>query len=394
MNEPKRLVVFDVEGVLLPKRRYLLFEVARKLNIWTLAKIFTIGLLYEIGLLSVETALKKTFMTLRGLTVDELFQLYLRVPLIPNAKMVVKKLKDAGYKVALISSGMPKIFVEDLATRLGADYAFGLNLENVNGWLTGRIWGDVVKPSGKAVVLERIMKMEGISRENCVVVVDDRNNLPMFPLSALRIGYNPDYMVSFKSDVIVKVSLAEVLPLIVGGPSRAHPPLSWKEFTRETIHISSFLVPFLCMYALNRYVVAFLILLVTLVYITSEFARLRGSDIPLFSTMTWKAAIEPELYEFVTAPIFFALGIIFSLVFLPQPEGYASIAILTLGDGFATLSGRLLGRSMLPFNKGKSLEGFIFGLLFSFLGASFFVGPMKALIGSVIGMVVECLPSP
>jgi len=80
------LVVFDVEGVLIPKRRYLLFETARKVGLWGFIKIIIMGILYEIGLLPLESTLRRIFMMLRGLTVDEVFQLYRRIPLIPGAE--------------------------------------------------------------------------------------------------------------------------------------------------------------------------------------------------------------------------------------------------------------------------------------------------------------------
>ncbi|MFX0211371.1 MAG: diacylglycerol/polyprenol kinase family protein, partial [Candidatus Hodarchaeota archaeon] len=122
--------------------------------------------------------------------------------------------------------------------------------------------------------------------------------------------------------------------------------------------------------------------------------RLRGINFPVLSTITWRAANKPELYEFTTAPIFFALGIAFSLIFFPKSISYASITILTLGDGFANILGRKFGRITFPFNKGKRVEGSIFGFLFAYIGAMLFVDPVKAFVGAAVGMLIECLPSP
>lgn len=395
LNGSNRLVVFDVEGVLLPKRRYLLFEASRKLGLWRFIKIFVTGLLYEIGLLSLESTLKRIFRLFRGITADELFQLYRKLPLIPGTAEVFERLNREGYRTAVISSGLPKLFVEDLAARLNADYAYGLELETTDGHLTGEIGGDVIKPNGKALVLTKIMEVENLSRHDCVVVADDRNNLPMFPLCALRVGYSPDFMVRVKSDLVIEGDLSEILPPITGKTSEVlHSALSRSEVFREIIHLSGFLVPLVCAYLLDRYVVSSLVLLVTLLYIASELARLRGTNIPVFSTMTWRAAIKPELYEFVTAPIYFALGMIISLTLFPVPINYASTMILALGDGFATLFGKGLGRTVLPINKGKMVEGSVFGFLFAFMGALLFMNPMQALVGAAIGMLVECLPLP
>jgi dolichol kinase len=131
-----------------------------------------------------------------------------------------------------------------------------------------------------------------------------------------------------------------------------------------------------------------------LLYVLSELARMLNKNIPVLSTITWKAAIQPELYEFVTAPIFFALGIILSLLLFPLLISCATIAIFTLGDGFATLFGKAIGNHVFPYNKGKKVEGTIFGFLFASLGASMFVSPLRALVGAAIGMIVESLPTP
>jgi len=390
------LIVFDVEGVLIPKRRYLLFEASQRLNFLSFIKMLWAGLLYEIGLIPLKTALQKIFKQLHGLTVEDLYQLYKKVPLIPGVKEVFKKLKQAGHKTALISSGLPQLFVEHLAEELGADYAVGLNLEVEKGRLTGRISGDVIEPNGKALALEKIVEKEGLPPKDCVLVADDRNNLPMLRFCALKIGYNPDFLMSAKSDVVVKGDLEEALLPITGVSSTVNArSVSKRDLIRETIHISGFLVPIVSAYlSLSHLFVAFLIFVVTSVYIMSELARMQGFNIPVTSTITWNAAITPEIYEFVTSPIFFALGIVLALVAFPIPVGYAAITIFTLGDGFATLFGRKLGRHVFPYNRGKMIEGTLFGFLFAFAGAWLFAGPLKALVGAAVGMIVETLPAP
>jgi dolichol kinase len=163
---------------------------------------------------------------------------------------------------------------------------------------------------------------------------------------------------------------------------------------REAIHMSSFLLSFICMYVTGNVLTASLILFVAVLYAFSELARVRGINLPLFSSVTWNAANKTELYEFAAAPIHFALGIAISLLVFPEPICYVAITALTLGDGCAHILGRKFSRTPLPFNKGKSIEGTVFGFLFAFLGARFFVNTELALIGAAVGMLVEGLPSP
>lgn len=398
-DKARRLVVFDVEGVLLPERRYLFLSAMRKLGILEFLRVVTMGILYEIKLLSLESAFKRVFKLFKGVLFEELLHLFREIPLIPGTIKVFKTLNESGYKTALISSGLPTSFVKDLASRLKADYAFGLELETKEGYLTGEVFGDALKPEGKAMILRRILEDERLSSKNCIVVVDDRNNLPMFSLCGLRIGYNPDFVVSVKSDFAIKGELSDVLSIIMGrGLEKSRPVLSHNEVIREMIHMSGFftaLIPWAHLNRfLNRYSISLLIFLATGLYIASEFARMRRINLPIFSTITWRAATHSELYEIATDPAFFALGVAFSLIIFPEPTCYASIAILTLGDSFATIFGKILGRSVLPFNKSKRLEGSVFGLIFAFLGSLFFVSPTKALVGAVVGMLAESLPLP
>ncbi|NIU38800.1 HAD-IB family phosphatase [Candidatus Bathyarchaeota archaeon] len=394
-SKPPRLVVFDVEGVLLPKRRYLVFEAARKLSFWRFVRILLIGFLYEIGLTSLESALKRIFRLLEGLLIDDLFQLYQKVPLIYGVEDVFKKLKKTKCKIALISSGLPQPFVETLAAELNADYAYGLDLEIVDNRLTGKISGIVLEHQGKAAVLQEILTATGLTAQDCAVVADDRNNLPMFPLCSLRVGYNSDFLLSIKSDVVVRGELKEILlPLNLETSAARYSSFSKDMVIREAIHISGVLVPLISIYLRTPFMVAFLIFLVTMIYIASEFARIEGVNLPVISTITREAATKPEIHEFVTNPIFFAAGIMLALVLFPNPINYASIAIFTLGDGTATLFGRKLGKTVFPLNKGKRVEGSIFGFLFAFLGALLFVSHIEALVGAAIGMIMEALPTP
>jgi HAD superfamily phosphoserine phosphatase-like hydrolase len=395
MDKPKKLVVFDVEGVIIPKRRFLLFEISRKLSFWQFTKIILIGILYEIGLLSLEKALKKIFKLLEGSNVNELLELFEKVPLMPTAEEVFKQLKKLGIQTVLISSGLPTLFVKKLADRLHATEAVGFEVKMINGRLTGEIEGEVLKPNGKAVVLKKILENKNFTKQDCAIVADDRNNLPMFSLCSLNIACNPDFLLTIKSDHVITNDLTEILPLLTSEnkPKTTFPLLNRNDVFRETIHIGSFSVAFLSIH-FGQNIIALVIFVIALFYIMSELARISGFNLPIISTVTWKAAVKSELYQFTTAPIFFAFGIILTLILFPTPINYASITILTFGDGFATIFGKLLGKTKLPYNKAKNLEGSFFGFLFAFFGALAFLTPMKAFLGALTGIIIESLPLP
>jgi dolichol kinase len=169
--------------------------------------------------------------------------------------------------------------------------------------------------------------------------------------------------------------------------------LSNGEILRKAIHISGFAVPLVCFQLSDARFIFTALFLVTIVYAASEIARTKGTNFPVFSTITRKAA-EPNTKSnhFVTAPISFATGILLALLTFPTPIAYASIAVLTLGDGFACILGKIVGKTPLFFNKKKKLEGTICGFTCAFLGATLFVSPLKALVAAGAGMLAECLP--
>ena len=161
--------------------------------------------------------------------------------------------------------------------------------------------------------------------------------------------FNPDFIISAKSDLVIKGNLSDIVPLIVENNSRAnHPILSRNEIIRQMIHLSGFLVPlvlgFRLTHFLNRYQVSLLLLITITLYTVSEIARKQGTNIPIITTITQKAATKPELHQLAIDPIFFALGIALTLILYPEPICYAAITISVLGDGFAMLFGKTIGK--------------------------------------------------
>lgn len=391
----RRLAVLDVEGIIIPKRRYLLLQATKKPGFTKTLILVFLGFLYEINFFTLEKTLQEIYRLFEGVSKEEFHQTFKAIPVIPGVQQVFQRLREKGYQIAIISSGLPDFFAEELAKQLGANYASGLRLEMVNNRITGKISGDVIKPNGKAIVLERILKEENYSRHQCIVVADDRNNLPMFPLVAKTIGYNPDAMVAAKCDYAVKGNLQDILPFLDTSVKTSRTPYTRNDAFREVIHMGSFLIPLLCQFLdVNRYAMAGVIFATTIAYAFSELARREGANFPPFTVVTNVAAVGEEKWGFATSPILFALGIILSLILYPAQTGFAVIAILTLGDGAARITGKMLGKKVLPYNKTKKLEGTAVGILASASASLLFVTPFKALVASTISMIVESLPSP
>jgi HAD superfamily phosphoserine phosphatase-like hydrolase len=386
-----RLVVFDVEGVLIPKNRFI-FDVGKNLGVSQLLKMLFIGFLYGAGVVALKPALKRVFKIMKGVKIKKLIQIFDEIPSRPQLQWLFAQLKARNCKIALISSGIPTVIVEKLASTLGADYAVGIEVGVNDDILTGEIGGDTIEANGKQKVLREILSTEGLNLEDCVVVADDRNNSCIFLSGTHRIGYNPDFVLRVKADSVVTGKLSKILPIIDGKPQQRSLP-SKNDIIRETIHASGFFVPLLAV-LVGIYPVALMICVVSLLYSLSELLRMNGENLPVISTITRKAASPAELYEFTAAPLYFAAGILLTLLLFPAPVKGAVIAIFALGDSTASLFGGVLSKKPLPFNKGKTLEGSMIGLFFAFLAGAFFVSPVLALTGAAVAMIIESLPLP
>ena len=389
-SEKTRLIVLDVEGVLIPKNRFF-FEVGKTLSFTKLIKILFFGFLYETGILRLQSTLRHIFKEFTGVELETLICIFGKIPATPYLQNIFCQLKNRKCKIALISSGLPAIIVKKLAATLGADYAYGIEVETQDGKLTGEIWGDAIEPNGKLKILTQILASQNLEPRDCIVVADDRNNRCIFLPEALKIGFNPDFVLRVKADRVVNGKLSSILPIIDGKPHRRSFP-SVNDLVREDIHAAGFFMPVIAS-LIGIIPVSAIIFLITIIYAISELLRLDGKELPFVSAVTRHAASQSELRGFAAAPIYFAAGILFTLIVFPHPASYAAIAMFCLGDSVASLLGGLISTS-LPFNKGKTWEGSLSGFFFAFLAGSFFVSPLIALVGAAIAMTVEVLPLP
>lgn len=377
--------------MLVPKNRFI-FEVGKSLGVSQLLKMLFIGFLYGAGVVTLKSALKRIFKSMRGVKIEKLLKIFDEIPSKPQLQDIFAQLKTRNCKIALISSGLPMVIVEKLASTLGADYAFGIEVGVNDEALTGEIWGDVIEPDGKFKVLSQILSAEGLYLKDCVVVADDRNNKCIFLSGMQTVGYNPDFMLRIKADHVITGKLSGILPIIDGKPKRRSPP-SKNDMLREAIHAAGFFVPVLAG-LIGVYPVTLLICVVSALYFLSELSRMNRKNLPVISAITRNAVSHAELYEFAAAPLYFAMGILITLLLFPAPVNGAAIAIFTLGDSAASFFGGLVSKKPLPFNKGKTLEGSLFGFFFAFLAGSVFVSPVLALIGAAVAMIIESLPVP
>ncbi|MCL2288108.1 MAG: hypothetical protein FWC33_02865 [Candidatus Bathyarchaeota archaeon] len=391
-REKTRLIIFDVEGVLIPRNRFF-FQVGKTMGFFSLIQILMYRLLYEIGILSLEGSLKRIFKKMQGQKIETIQNIFDQIPATARLQELFAQIKKQGpSRIVLISSNLPTVIVKRFANCLGADYAYGINVYvNMRGEITGEINGEVIEVNGRKKILQQILTKEELSLCDCTIIARGHENKCLYTVETKKIGYNPNFIIRMKADHVVVGKLSSILPILNEQKNKWAIP-SINELIRENIHAAGIFMPIIAQ-IIGVMPVAIFIIAVSIAYLISELARLNGKNLPLISTITRHAASPSELYGFTAAPLFYAFGILFTLLIFPFPISAAAIAIFTLGDSVASIFGGSLGIK-LPFNKGKTLEGSLSGFTAAFLAGALFVAPWIAVIGAAIAMFIEYLPLP
>jgi dolichol kinase len=163
------------------------------------------------------------------------------------------------------------------------------------------------------------------------------------------------------------------------------------ELVRKSIHFLIALSP--VMAAFNRPATILLLAAGILAYTGMEKLRLEGIKVPFISSLTSMASRSRDAGHFVLGPVTLGLGALLALLFYPSPASAIAIYALAFGDGFASLIGKIFGRTRPAFMYGKSIEGSLACFTAVFIAAYRVSGSLQiALIAAVTAALVEALP--
>jgi dolichol kinase len=127
------------------------------------------------------------------------------------------------------------------------------------------------------------------------------------------------------------------------------------EIIRKSIHFLIALSPLMA--SVSRTFTLFFLMAGTLFYAYMETLRFSGVIVPFISSLTMVASRSRDKGRFVLGPVTLGLGALLALSLYPSPAASIAIYALAFGDGFASLAGKLFGRTKPAFLCGKSLEG-------------------------------------
>lgn len=184
MSQVKGLCVMDVDGTLI------LEEVIDLLGREAGCEAEISEITYQAmrGNLDFERSLRERVALLKGLPVSVFDTVFKSIHLSKNAQEFISILQKNGILVGLVSGGFAPI-VERLAKSLGISYSSANQLEVKDGFLTGRLVGEIVTGQVKQVTLEKWRKELELPKERTIAIGDGANDLLMLKSAGRGIAF-------------------------------------------------------------------------------------------------------------------------------------------------------------------------------------------------------------
>jgi phosphoserine phosphatase len=167
------------------------------------------------GELDFEESLRARVALLKGLPESIFENVFKELRLTPGARTLCRVLKSLDYHVALVSGGFTQV-VEPLGKLLDVDHIRANELEVVDGFLTGRLVGEIVDRAGKAEALIHFAQMHGIPLSRTIAIGDGANDLDMLAAAGLGIAFNAKPVVRNAADAAVNVPYLDTVLYLLG----------------------------------------------------------------------------------------------------------------------------------------------------------------------------------
>lgn len=180
----KKLIIFDVEAVLVEKKSLKEFfsDLVKLLKKKKSDKALNLKIHDLEGLINHSKVLK-------NISVDEIRNLAKKVKFKEDVLDLFQILKEMGYKIALLSSGL-SFYLQDLLKKMKVEYAFVNNLKvDDEGVLTGDLEEPVITDQNKTNVIDIILNLEKLGLEKIIAVGDVEQNY--MKDVGLSIAYGP-----------------------------------------------------------------------------------------------------------------------------------------------------------------------------------------------------------
>ena len=153
---------------------------------------------YDAGTLNLEDYMRYTLsplLTLNTTQVNAIITDFINDILVtmvlPKAHALLKKHKDNGDELIIISATGSHL-VSPIAKYLGVEHALGVDVDIIDGHLTGEIVGTPTFREGKVIRAEQWAKEHGYTMDETYFYSDSLNDLPLLEKSKYPVAVDPD----------------------------------------------------------------------------------------------------------------------------------------------------------------------------------------------------------
>ena len=210
MAVPKRLVQLDVDSTFIQQEAIELL--AEKAGVLEQVALITDSAMR--GELDFAESLKARVALLKGLPESVIADVQSEILLTDGAADLVATLHERGHCVALVSGGFIDI-LQPLVDRLHIKHYKANKLEIVDGYLTGKVEGEIIDRAAKATALREFATQCNVELINTAAIGDGANDLDMMALAGISIAFNAKPVVAASADhAINEPSLKSVVKLI------------------------------------------------------------------------------------------------------------------------------------------------------------------------------------
>ncbi|MCK7460424.1 phosphoserine phosphatase SerB [Idiomarina aminovorans] len=185
MKHSSGLIVFDMDSTLIHIE--CIDEIARLNNRYTKVSAITEAAMR--GGIDFGESLQQRVACLKGVEESDLEKLFDPIPFNSGAAELIQTLKAAGWKTALVSGGFTW-FADRVQQELNLDAVVANTLEVANGYLTGKVLGEIVDAKVKAQQLKVLAEKWQIPASRTVAVGDGANDALMLKMAAVGIAFN------------------------------------------------------------------------------------------------------------------------------------------------------------------------------------------------------------
>ncbi len=189
MYKEIKIIAFDLDGVLFDGPSAA-FHLAQQIGLGEKYQELFIRIGKE--KLPIEESIRLGSKIWEGVQINSDYDhLVMKLPLMKGTEETFRALKEVGYLVGCISSGVSQFFMEPLTKRLGLDFAHSNILSTSNGAHSGNVEYIMGGPQ-KAETALRVLQDRELSTKNLASIGDGTNDIDLFGVSAFSIAFNPE----------------------------------------------------------------------------------------------------------------------------------------------------------------------------------------------------------